>query len=73
MLSTQTSYARACLGRQQLMEEKNGCLLILSTLPSLQYIELKESCNFKMGNLTLTESLSALYDFFLNFVVAYET
>ena len=33
---------------------------------NIHYIKLKENGNFKMGNLALTEILSAWQDFFLN-------
>ena len=34
---------------------------------TIQYIKLEKNANFKMGNLTLTEILSAWRDFFLEF------
>ena len=39
---------------------------------TIQYIKLKKNGNFKMGNLTLTEILSAWRDLFWIFVVPYK-
>ena len=53
---------------QKFRKESDKTLKItVKIICNIQYIKLKENRYFKMGNLTLTEILRDLYNFFLNF------
>ena len=49
-----------------IQKKSHQALKILCQSHNLQNIKLKENGNFKMGNLALTEILSAWLEFFLN-------